>query len=203
VNLSLLQLKKLAEDIGFSQVGEVDPTALVPSPQVRAMCAADRCQMYGKSWSCPPACGSVEELGARLSRCASGILVQTTVPLHDDFDLESITQGEQLHKTRFDALARQARLLNPTCMPLAAGTCTRCKQCTYPHRPCRFPSRVFPSMEACGLLVSDVCLRSGLKYYYGPKTMTFTAAVLWEFASPLPSSEISQQRKSDNYDDPC
>ena len=33
-------------------------------------------------------------------------------------------------------------------------------------------------MEAYGLLVSDVCLKSGVKYYYGPKTMTYTSCIL-------------------------
>ena len=34
------------------------------------------------------------------------------------------------------------------------------------------------SMEAFGLLVSEVCTKNGLSYYYGPKTITFTACIL-------------------------
>jgi hypothetical protein len=34
------------------------------------------------------------------------------------------------------------------------------------------------SMEAYGLLVSEVCRASGLPYYYGPKTLTFSACIL-------------------------
>ena len=36
------------------------------------------------------------------------------------------------------------------------------------------------SMEAYGLLVSDVCRRSGLGYYYGTGTMTYTSCVLYK-----------------------
>ena len=64
------------------------------------------------------------------------------------------------------------------CLPLTAGSCTLCRKCTYPERPCRFPKKRFSSMEAYGLLVSDVCLKSGLKYYYGPKTITYTSCIL-------------------------
>ena len=35
-------------------------------------------------------------------------------------------------------------------------------------------------MEAYGLLVSDVCRRSGLGYYYGTGTMTYTSCVLYK-----------------------
>lgn len=55
---------------------------------------------------------------------------------------------------------------------------TICSQCTYPDSPSRFPDKAIPSMEAYGLLVSKVCEKSGLPYYYGPKTLTYTSCVL-------------------------
>ncbi len=176
--MELSQLETLAKQIGFSHMGRVNMAALVPSPAVREMCASGRCQMYGRSWGCPPACGSVDEMGAQLRLYRAGLLLQTTGTMADDFDLNAIREAEQLHKTRFGTLARQARLLEPDCLPMSAGACTRCKKCTYPSRPCRFPNQLFPSMEARGLLVSEVCQAAGLPYYYGPKTITYTARIL-------------------------
>ena len=43
----------LALRAGFTGAVPVEMSALVPLSQVREMCAADRCQMYGRSWSCP------------------------------------------------------------------------------------------------------------------------------------------------------
>ena len=67
----------------------------------------------------------------------------------------------------------------PGCLPLTAGSCTLCARCTYPDRPCRYPTKRLSSMEAYGLLVSDVCTRSGLAYNYGARTMTYTSCVLY------------------------
>ena len=61
---------------------------------------------------------------------------------------------------------------------VASGGCTVCPKCTCPDTPCRFPDLATPSMEAYGLVVSDVCRDSGLPYYYGPKTITYTACML-------------------------
>ena len=47
------------------------------------------------------------------------------------------------------------------------------------NRPCRYPTKRLSSMEAYGLLVSDVCTRSGLAYNYGARTMTYTSCVLY------------------------
>lgn len=54
-----------------------------------------------------------------------------------------------------------------------------CAKCTYPDKPCRYPSKRLSSMEAFGLFVSDICARSGLGYNYGPRTMTYTSCLLY------------------------
>ena len=33
-------------------------------------------------------------------------------------------------------------------------------------------------MEGLGMIVSDVCKANGMKYYYGPGTLTYTGCVL-------------------------
>ena len=172
------QLLKLARQTGFSQAAVLEMSSLHALAEVREMCAADRCHQYGTSWSCPPACGTLEQCQQRMEHYRQGILVQTTGELADDFDLKAIQAIEVRHKQSFFTLTRQIRLLYADCLPLTAGTCTLCRTCTYPDKPCRFPKKRFSSMEAYGLLVSDICTKSGLRYYYGPQTMTYTACIL-------------------------
>ena len=172
------QLLTLAAQAGFTQAAPLEAASLTVRTEVRDMCAADRCHAYGRSWSCPPACGTPEQCQARIDRYKRGILLQTTGQLEDDFDAEAIWETERRHKDSFSVLARQIRQLYPDCLPLTAGCCTLCRTCTYPGKPCRFPKKRFSSMEAYGLLVSDVCLNTGLKYYYGPQTITYTSCIL-------------------------
>ena len=143
------------------------------------VCASGRCGRYGHNWACPPGCGSIEAAARRIAGFDAGILVQTTGTLRDDFDYESIAATERAHKRRFADFARQMRRLCPGCLPLTAGSCTLCARCTYPDRPCRYPTKRLSSMEAYGLFVSDICTRSGLAYNYGPRTMTYTSCVLY------------------------
>ena len=171
-------LLSLSRQAGFSHSAELDAAVLKPLTEVRDMCSADRCRSYGKNWSCPPACGSIEHAARRISQYRRGLIVQTTGELEDEFDLQAIAAIEARHKKAFLNLARQARLLYPGCLPLSSGACSLCRKCTYPDRPCRFPGKRMSSMEAYGLLVSDVCQKSELPYYYGPKTITFTACIL-------------------------
>lgn len=171
---------KLAEDVGFEDVRQLNMGSLQVMPEVREMCAADRCKIYGTRWACPPGCGTLEQCRERIERYKSGILVQTVGALEDEFDAEGIAEAHRKHDSRFKLLTRQIRSMLPDCLPLSAGTCTRCEVCTYPHKPCRFPKKMLSSMEAYGLLVSDVCTKSGMPYYRGKKTITFTSCILLE-----------------------
>lgn len=172
------ELLALAEELGFSHRGPLNMAALEFRKEVRDMCAADKCQSYGRNWCCPPHCGSLEEMAARVKGFSRGLLVQSTGILEDEFDFETMAETEKEHKRRFRALAEALRDRGVSCLPMGAGTCTLCERCSCPEAPCRFPERAMPSMEACGLLVSQVCKDSGLGYYYGRGTLTYTACVL-------------------------
>lgn len=174
------ELLLLAENCHFDHAGIFHTEILKFDPAVRAMCASDRCRSYGRRWTCPPGCGTLEEIAARAGGCRRGILLQSTGMLEDDFDAETMMETERLQKERFAACAAQMREAYPNCLPMSSGTCALCTECTYPDAPCRFPDRTFPSMEACGLLVSQVCADCGIPYYYGPGTITYSSCILFD-----------------------
>lgn len=168
----------LAGELGFTHAHELNTEKLEFLQEVRKMCEENRCGKYGRSWSCPPGCGTLEELAKKAGKYARGIIVQSTGQMEDDFDVETMQETERLQKERFFAFAERMREREPDCFPMAAGCCTLCETCAYPN-PCRFPEKQMPSMEACGIFVSKICEDSGAGYYYGPQTITFTCCVLW------------------------
>lgn len=172
------ELLLLAEQYKFDHVGTFRADILKFDPAVRSMCASGRCHSYGKRWTCPPGCGTLEEIAGRAAGYHRGILLQSTGILADDFDVDTMLETELLQKERFSLYVEQMRKQYPDCLPMSAGTCQICKKCTYPNAPCRFPELAFPSMEAYGLVVSKVCEDSGIPYYYGPSTITYSCCVL-------------------------
>lgn len=172
------ELIKEALDLGFSQAVELNVSALVFMPEVREMCAADKCHSYGKTWVCPPACGSIEEAAARAQQYSYGIIVQTIGKMEDDFDYETIVETQKKHAQKFRLLVAQLRKRYNDILPMAAGGCNLCETCTYPNAPCRHPDEAMTSMEAYGLFVSRVCEESGIPYNNGPQTITYTSCYL-------------------------
>ena len=151
---------ELAKKTGFESVGFLDMTTLRFLPEVREMCEVNTCGRYGKSWACPPACGDLPDLQAKIEKYKEGILVQTVGQLEDSLDIEGIQEAALNHGKRLDEMWDEMKKCFPDVLVLGAGSCSRCKTCTYPDAPCRFPDKLMHSMEASGLMVNEVCTKN-------------------------------------------
>ena len=165
---------------GFSHAALLKAETLNLRTEVRDMCAAGKCKSYGKSWVCPPACGTLEEIAAKIATYKSGLIVQTTAELEDEFDYEGMTAAAALQKERFNAFRKVLVEQWPGLTPLSSGGCRLCESCAWPDAPCRRPNDTHTSMEAAGLVVSDVCESNDIPYYYGKGTLTYTGCFLLE-----------------------
>ena len=172
------ELIQKALEIGFSHAGPASVDTLKAMPEVRDMCAVDKCHAYNKTWTCPPGCGSLEECEARMRSYHFGVLCQTTAELEDSMDYEAMMEGEAENKEHSAAFIEFLSEQFEEVLPLCSAGCDLCKTCTYPDAPCRFPNKARSAMEGYGLLVSKVCQDNGIKYYYGPNTVTYTALFL-------------------------
>ncbi len=147
--------------------------------RVRGMCESNRCGLYGKTWTCPPAVGDWGTLRDECRSYAHALVFTTKHVLDDDFDFEGIQASGELHKQLDNALAT---LLNAHQIPhllYSAGGCNLCSSCTYPDAPCRHPDRVHRSMEACGIDVGALSKACGLRYNNGPQTVTYFSMLVF------------------------
>lgn len=174
-------MEKIARECmerGFSKAAPLKVSDLDFKEEVRQMCADNRCGIYGKNWACPPACGTVAECAARARQYEKGVLVEYVGKIEDSFDIEGMNNVSDKYKELFEQTAEQLKKRYPKLLALGAGGCSRCKACTYPDAPCRFPDKLYVSMEACGLLVSEVCELCSLPYINGVNTVTYIGCYL-------------------------
>lgn len=167
-----------ALELGFSQAAPLDIGTLVPRLDVREMCAADKCGAYGKNWTCPPHCGTLEDCTQRIRSYHRGVLLQTVGTLEKTIDTKAYRRTEQRHLEQFHRFSAEIRNTYPKALCLGSGGCRICKTCAYPN-PCRFPETACSSMEGYGLFVTQVCRDNGLAYHHGDRTVTYTACVLF------------------------
>ena len=168
-----------ALEIGFTGAASLNVDTVELKQEVRDMCAMNTCRRYGTNWACPPGCGSLEECAKRVEPFKDGIIVQYAGDVEDSLDYE----GMQDVQTRFAELYKEftdwMRDIFKEVLPLTAGSCNICKECTCPDEPCRFPDKAISSMEAYGMVVNEVCTANQLAYNYGPQKMAYTGCYLF------------------------
>jgi predicted metal-binding protein len=165
---------------GVFQHGTVATREVEFSEDVRGMCEANRCGLYGKTWACPPAVGTVGECRERALRYEHMLVFSGKYDLEDSFDFEGMQAGAAAFKDTARRVynALRERLSLNDCMMLTNGGCGVCAECAYPS-PCRRPEAAFASLEGCGIFVSKLAAQAGVNYINGANTVTYFGAVMY------------------------
>ena len=151
---------------------------LVFSPRVRDICRAE-CPMYGATWACPPAVGSLEACRERATRFQEGLLLATVAEVNDAADLAEALATRAPHEEITRRVLARVRSRCAETLTLSTEACTLCPTCTYPHAPCRHPDRMFPCVESHGILVTDLAERHGIEFMAGGNVVTWFSLILY------------------------
>jgi predicted metal-binding protein len=99
--------------------------------------------------------------------------------LEDSFDFEGMTEGLHAFKKMVDVFAEKIDERLTDYLLLSNEGCGRCETCTYPSSPCRYPSRLYHSIEGYGFVVSELAKHAGIRYINGADTVTYFGALLF------------------------
>jgi len=159
----------------------VADTAQIPfDPSVRKICETGGCGSYGRNYGCPPFIGTLEECEAQVRGYSRIFLFRKAYPLEDSFDFEGMQEASRAFRALVYRIRDIAKAAMPDCLILGAGGCGRCEKCAaLTQEPCRFPEKRTASLEGCGMIVSELAARCGLKYISGADTVTFFGGVLF------------------------
>ena len=169
----------LAKSVGFWEVGYLNMEQLRYYPEVRKICEQNTCRNYGKTWACPPAVGTLKECQCRVEQYNTMLLFSGKYDLEDSFDFEGMTEGLHAFKKTVDVFAEKIDERLTDYLLLSNEGCGRCETCTYPSSPCRYPSRLYHSIEGYGFVVSELAKHAGIRYINGADTVTYFGALLF------------------------
>ncbi len=170
-------LKELIKD-DVDMYGEIATSDLIFSDELISNCQLNHCGKYNKSWMCPPAIGNQYDLINQYKQYQKVFVFSKIANLEDPFDYEGMENGRKRVEKILRKLSQQINQ-DYRYKVLGPGTCTICNECTYPNAPCRFPELAVPSLEALGINVLDLAKSCNIKYYNGPNTVTYFAAIFY------------------------
>ena len=151
---------------------ETPTSKIIFSHKFLDYCKANTCGNYNKSWTCPPACKSLEEQKNIILTYDKLFVFTTKHNLEDSFDYDGMTKGQNLHTL----ITAQLKEKLPETLVYGAGKCPVCSTCSFPS-PCPFPEKMIGSIEAAGIDVTELSKAAGINYNNGPDTVTFFSVI--------------------------
>ena len=130
-----------------SQYAWVDPREIEFSDRVRYVCEHE-CPMYGTSWACPPAVGTVEACRNRVLSYPGALVFTSLAEVSDIADMAATLATRGAH----EALTRQVRDIllqfSPDVLTLSTESCAICTKCAYPDAPAATRIECSPALKA-------------------------------------------------------
>jgi len=169
-----------AIELGAFKAGIVDTAEIKTDAYFRKMCEANMCGNYGRSYTCPPDIGPIEELMAKVKTFDKMLVYQTVGELEDSYDFEGMMEVGERHNKLVGMLWDYTEQLGlKDALHLGAGGCRVCSVCgKKTGEPCRNPKRAMGSLEAYGINVSELAAQAGMKYINGQNTVTYFGGIL-------------------------
>ena len=166
-----MELIKLAEDAGFC-------VALIPAKEIpvdgsfRKFCKDNLCGKYNANYSCPPGCGTVEEVRERLFAEEKALVLEMIWDVNGYEDKEFIfSSRNKLNRTVLQ-LMEQLREAGMDGFCLGYGGCPLCNPCKQVFGElCAFPEKRISCMSAYCIDVGKLAEKCGLEFAWVPEKL--------------------------------
>ena len=151
----------------------IAPDQLEFSQRIRWICEHE-CPMYGKTWACPPAVGSVKECEGKCRKFQNCLMISTITEVNDISDIEETLATRPEHESLTNQVRDLMRKQGVEPFVLSTEACTHCDRCAYlDGQPCRFPEKMHPCVESHGINIIPTLEENGLEFHYGANIVTW------------------------------
>lgn len=163
-----------AFDEGFAVAAVVDTEDIVFDPAFRPYCEENLCGQYGVNYSCPPSCGTPEDMKQKILAHKKALLLQTIWEISDYSDMPAIREAKAAHNAAELRLVKRLRAEGCSGFPVGASGCALCTPCSLSKgEPCKFPEYQYSCMSAYCIFVKKLADTCGMDYDCGDGLLAF------------------------------
>ena len=157
----------------------IDPKALEFNSRIRWICEHE-CPMYGTSWACPPAVGSLDSCAGKCRGYENCLLISTIVEVEDIANLEQTLATRPDHEAVTNEVRDIMRELGTEPYVLSTEACAICERCAVlDGQPCRHPEIMHPCVESHGINVVPILESLGLEFQFGANVVTWISLLFY------------------------
>jgi len=93
-------------DLNIHEYAFMKANTVIFSDEVRGLCVKNACGMYGTSWACPPATGSVEECKKRCQHFENAFIFSSLTHLKSRYNVTEWLEARIVHESITEKVAQ-------------------------------------------------------------------------------------------------
>lgn len=150
---------------GFFAAAVVDTADIVFDPSFRPYCEENLCGQYGVNYTCPPLCGTPEEMRQRVLAHKKALVLQTKWDITDYSDNAAIKNAKTSHNAASIRLVKKLRAEGHAGLIVGSSGCALCSPCAVTRgEPCAHPEFCFSCMSAYCIYVKALAETCQMEY---------------------------------------
>lgn len=168
ISLTDVELLERIREEGFA-AAFIDPKDIPVVPAFRMFCEENRCGKYGANYSCPPDCGTVEELHNRLLAEKKAVILTSHWEVDGYEDKEAVQFARKAHNEAVLRVMEAVKQGGWKGFAAGYGGCALCSPCKRAQgKPCAFPEKRISCMSAYCINVAELAQKCGLEFSWDP-----------------------------------
>ena len=168
------EMIQYAVEEGFAAAEVIDTDTIVFDPSFRPFCEENLCGQYDANYTCPPICGTPEEMKQRILAHRHALVLQTIWEISDYTDKEAIKKAKGGHNRAALRLMKRLRENGEDGFLVGASGCSLCTPCAITKgEPCRFPENKYSCMSVYCIFVRKLAEECRMEYNCGEGLLAF------------------------------
>lgn len=172
------KLEAQLSELPLYQYAFIRSEDLMFSDRIRWICEHE-CPMYGKTWACPPAVGSVDACRERCMRFEDALLIATITEVGDIANMEETLATRAPHEEITHQVHEMVCEQASDTLVLSTEACAICDACAWPDAPCRHAQKMYPCVESHGIVVTDLAEKTGIDFYAEGNLVTWFSLIFY------------------------
>lgn len=165
------ELLELAEADGF-HAAMIATKDIPVDGKFRKFCEDNLCGKYNANYSCPPGCGTVEEVRQRLVAEEYALVLETIHEIGSYENKTAILESKKDLNIAILHLTEKLRQAGLQGFCLGYGGCPLCDPCKQVEgKPCVFPEKRISCMSAYCIDVAELAKRCDLEFAWTPSKL--------------------------------
>lgn len=166
--LTDVELLNMIREEGFA-AAFIDPKDIPVTLAFRMFCEENLCGKYGANYSCPPDCGTVEQLQEKLLREEKAVILSSHWEVDGYDDKEAVQFARKAHNQAIRRVIDGVREGGWDGFAAGYGGCNLCNPCKrVENQPCAFPEKRISCMSAYCINVAELAQKCGLEFSWDP-----------------------------------